>query len=212
MLLVLSVCDIRAVGPGVWNGWKGQLLRTLYYETELMLSGGFSEVIIARSGRSMPARPSARRSAIGPKRTARPMSSCTMNPICCRAARGTGAPCRILSRDANKAKKQLATMVRTHAFHAITEITLLSPDHPRLLSIVAAPARAAGANIADAQVFTTSDGRALDTILINRELPDDEDELRRAKSIGRMIEDVLAGKAEYIPEVIARKNRGKRKT
>jgi [protein-PII] uridylyltransferase len=44
MLLILTVCDIRAVGPGVWNGWKGQLLRTLYYETELLLAGGFSEV------------------------------------------------------------------------------------------------------------------------------------------------------------------------
>ena len=29
MLLVLTVCDTRAVGPGVWNGWTGQLLRTL---------------------------------------------------------------------------------------------------------------------------------------------------------------------------------------
>ena len=27
MLLVLTVADIRAVGPGVWNGWKGQLMR-----------------------------------------------------------------------------------------------------------------------------------------------------------------------------------------
>ncbi|NKF31659.1 bifunctional uridylyltransferase/uridylyl-removing protein, partial [Pseudomonas sp. BGM005] len=44
MLLILTICDIRAVGPGVWNGWKGQLLRTLYYETELLLAGGFSEV------------------------------------------------------------------------------------------------------------------------------------------------------------------------
>ena len=43
-LLVLTVCDIRAVGPGVWNGWKGQLLRTLYYETEPLLTGGFSKV------------------------------------------------------------------------------------------------------------------------------------------------------------------------
>jgi hypothetical protein len=38
MLLVLTVCDIRGVGPGVWNGWKGQLLRTLYWETEVVLS------------------------------------------------------------------------------------------------------------------------------------------------------------------------------
>ena len=43
-LAILTVCDIRAVGPGVWNGWKGQLLRNLYYETELMLNGGFSKV------------------------------------------------------------------------------------------------------------------------------------------------------------------------
>ena len=54
MLLVLTVCDIRGVGPGVWNGWKGQLLRTLYYETELLLTGGFSEV--SRAERAAAAR------------------------------------------------------------------------------------------------------------------------------------------------------------
>ena len=42
LLLILTVCDIRAVGPGVWNGWKGQLLRALYFETEPILTGGFS--------------------------------------------------------------------------------------------------------------------------------------------------------------------------
>jgi len=40
MLLVLTTCDIRAVGPGVWNGWKAQLLRTLFSETEATLSAG----------------------------------------------------------------------------------------------------------------------------------------------------------------------------
>ena len=39
MLLVLTICDIRAVGPGVWNGWKSELLRTLYLETESLLEG-----------------------------------------------------------------------------------------------------------------------------------------------------------------------------
>ncbi len=34
------MADIRAVGPGVWNGWKGQLLRELYYEAEAVMSGG----------------------------------------------------------------------------------------------------------------------------------------------------------------------------
>src|SRR6202451_59105 len=41
---ILAQADIRAVGPGVWNGWKAQLIRTLYYETEPVLTGGFSEV------------------------------------------------------------------------------------------------------------------------------------------------------------------------
>src|SRR5207248_124503 len=40
----LTTADIRGVGPGVWNGWKAQLLRSLYYETEPVLTGGFSEV------------------------------------------------------------------------------------------------------------------------------------------------------------------------
>ena len=44
LLLILTVADIKAVGPGVWNGWKGQLLRTLYYETEPILMGGHVSV------------------------------------------------------------------------------------------------------------------------------------------------------------------------
>ena len=44
LLTILTTADIRAVGPGVWNGWKAQFLRALYYETEPSLTGGFSEV------------------------------------------------------------------------------------------------------------------------------------------------------------------------
>src|SRR5262249_7328089 len=44
LLAVLTTADIRAVGPGVWNGWKAQLLRTPYYATQPLLPGGFSEV------------------------------------------------------------------------------------------------------------------------------------------------------------------------
>ena len=44
LLTVLTVCDIRGVGPGVWNNWKAQLLRGLYRETALALEGGLEEV------------------------------------------------------------------------------------------------------------------------------------------------------------------------
>jgi [protein-PII] uridylyltransferase len=38
-LLVLTVADIRAVGPGVWNSWKGQLMRELYQRVEALFRG-----------------------------------------------------------------------------------------------------------------------------------------------------------------------------
>src|SRR5262249_53618006 len=43
LLTILTTADIRAVGPGVWNGWKAQLLRALYYEIEPALTGGLSQ-------------------------------------------------------------------------------------------------------------------------------------------------------------------------
>jgi len=39
LLLVLTVADIRAVGPGIWNGWKGQLMRTLYQQVSRQFRG-----------------------------------------------------------------------------------------------------------------------------------------------------------------------------
>ena len=39
MLYVLSVADIKAVGPDVWTDWKGDLMADLYNRTMLILSG-----------------------------------------------------------------------------------------------------------------------------------------------------------------------------
>ena len=34
LLLVLTVADIQAVGPDIWNGWKASLMRDLYHRSE----------------------------------------------------------------------------------------------------------------------------------------------------------------------------------
>ncbi|WP_292595607.1 ACT domain-containing protein, partial [Mesorhizobium sp.] len=112
-------------------------------------------------------------------------------------------------READAAGKKLATMIKTHQFEAVTEITVLAQDHPRLLSVIAGACVAAGGNIVDAQIFTTSDGRALDTILISREFDRDEDERRRAERVGRLIEDVLSGKS-WLPEMIEKRTKPRR--
>ncbi len=209
LLLVLTICDIRAVGPGVWNGWKGQLLRTLYGETELMLSGGFSAAtnkVRAREAKQQ----LAQALADWPEKDRKSYLKLHYQPYLLTVRLEDQIRHAEFIREAKETGKPLATAVRTHSFHAITEITVLAPDHPRLLTVVAGACAAAGANIADAQVFTTTDGRALDTIMINREFDDDDDELRRAGRIGAMIEDVLAGR-KHLPEVIAHRTKHRRK-
>ena len=66
-------------------------------------------------------------------------------------------------------------------------------DSPYLLSTIAGACAAAGANIVDAQVFTTTDGLALDTIFVSREFDMDADEMRRARKIAETIEKSLRG-------------------
>jgi [protein-PII] uridylyltransferase len=209
MLLILTVCDIRAVGPDVWNGWKGQLLRTLYYETELLLKGGFSES--SRKERTVHIRHSLEDALSDwDEATRSKYVNLHYQPYLLSVDLNDQIRHTRFIRKSDEENKALATMVRTHSFHEITEITVLAPDHPRLLSIMTGACAAAGANIADAQIFTTSDGRALDTILINREFPNDEDETRRANNIGRLIEEVLSGQ-KHLPEILATRSKSRKK-
>ena len=89
--------------------------------------------------------------------------------------------------------RSLVTEVATDAFTGATELIVSAPDHPFLLSTIAGACAASGANIVDANVFTTNDGLALDTIYIGREFDMDEDELRRGARIAATIEKSLRG-------------------
>jgi len=48
LLTILTVVDIRSVGPGVWNGWKAQLMRDLYAAVEPVLQRSGDAVELAR--------------------------------------------------------------------------------------------------------------------------------------------------------------------
>jgi [protein-PII] uridylyltransferase len=61
-----------------------------------------------------------------------------------------------------------------------------------------------GANIVDAQIFTTTDGRALDTIAVSREFERDEDETRRAGRVADAIEKALQGTLR-LPDLLAKR-------
>ncbi|WP_279482734.1 [protein-PII] uridylyltransferase [Aureimonas sp. SK2] len=203
LLTILTVCDIRAVGPGVWNGWKGQLIRTLYAETEPMLTGGYSES--SREQRTLAAKAELRSRLAGWDEAAREaaVDHHYQNYFLSVPLEEQVRHAEFV-RDADAARKTFATIARTDRFRGVTEITVLAPDHPRLLSLIAGGCASAGANIADAQIFTMTDGWALDIVTLNREFTEDSDELRRADRIARTIEGLLNGR-EAIPALIARR-------
>ncbi len=203
LLTILTAADIKAVGPGVWNGWKSQLIRTLYYETEPVLTGGFSEVNRAQ------------RVALAQGEFKAEMKDWTPAEIDAYIALQYPAywlkvdlPQKIaharFMRAAAQTGKSLATNVSFPEARGVTELTVLAPDHPWLLSIIAGACATAGANIVDAQIFTTTDGRALDTIALSREFDHDEDEARRANRIASSIEKALRGEIK-LPEVVAQR-------
>jgi [protein-PII] uridylyltransferase len=201
MLLTLTVADIRAVGPGVWNGWKGQLLRTLYWETEVVLGGGHS--VIDRKARVEAAQETLRRLLPGwsdPEFDAYAQRHYPAYWLKVEPAR-QAAHAKLLHAMAAETRS-LATEVTTDAFHGVTAVTVVAPDHPRLLTGIAGACAAAGGNIVDAQIFTTTDGLALDTIFVSRAFERDDDELRRGQRIASNIEKTLRGEvrlAEIAP-------------
>ncbi len=208
MLMVLTVCDIKAVGPGVWNGWKGQLLRTLYFETEPIVTGGHSQVSrdkrVAAAKDELTAALADWAAGDRAKYLKRHYPAYWLR---------VDLPHKVahakLIRDADQNRRKLATVAEMHAFEGVTEITVLAPDHPRLLSIIAGACTAAGANIVSAQVFTTTRGEALDTIAIGREFADEADEMRRARRVSDLIEQALSGTVA-LRDIVAGK--GQRRT
>jgi len=190
LLLILTVADIRAVGPGVWNGWKGQLLRTLYAEAEPVLTGGHTSV--TRKERAADAQTAfahnfpdwdeGRRK----KELARHYDAYWLTVPLAQQLRHHALISKAPERD-------VITETQSDAFAAVTEITIYAPDHPRLLALITGACAAANANIIGAQIFTTADGMALDTILLRREFQQEADETRRAANVANTIARTLRG-------------------
>jgi len=190
LLIILTVADIRAVGPGVWNGWKGQLLRTLYAEAEPVLTGGHTAVSrrerVAEAQHEFFTRMTDWDEETRKAYAARHYEAYWLGTSAEKQLRHA----RLIS---NALPKSVVTGLETDAFTAITELTVYTPDHPRLLALITGACAAAGANIAGAQIFTTTDGMALDTILIQREFANEEDERRRGERIAELVRKALRG-------------------
>ncbi|MGH6895273.1 MAG: [protein-PII] uridylyltransferase [Geminicoccaceae bacterium] len=192
LLLIMTAADIRAVGPSVWNGWKGQLLRTLYHETDAALAGTDTGRRRERIAAAQEALAEALRG--WPDEAVRAFVERQDPRYWLSFATDVHRRHAELVRAAEEGGAQLTLDFQIDRFRDRTEMLLFTPDHPGLFMKVAGAIALSGASIVDARIFTTGDGMALDSFGIQN--ADDRTAVadpKRLERIRRNIELALEG-------------------
>ncbi|WP_170864098.1 [protein-PII] uridylyltransferase [Paracoccus sp. SM22M-07] len=159
MLLVLTVCDIRGVGPGTWNNWKAALLRTLHQETAAALENGLEE--LNRDKRQNEAKRSLRHMLVAKGWDARairaeiarhydaywPGLPTQSHAVFAELLRGIGPD-------------EIRIDLRADPDRDATRTAFVLSDHPGIFSRLAGALTLTGANVVDARTYTTRDGYA----------------------------------------------------
>ena len=200
LLLCLTVVDIRAVGPGVWNSWKRQLLSDLYEAAEEVLRLGHKQ-----KGRSerVAAKQEALRQALG-------LTATDFAALAKRLPESywIAEPEDILIHNAQhilaSTGSQLSIAAQYYPQRGATLITVYAADHPGLFYRIAGAIHLAGGNIIDARIHTTRDGVAVDNFLVQDPLGGafhSPDQLTRIRN---GIEDALSNRHRMITRLEAR--------
>jgi len=202
LLLILTVVDIRAVGPGIWNNWKAQLLTTLYDSAEEVLRLGHKQT--GRQER-IAARQERLRNVMGwgeagfaAYASRFPDSYWLSEPSDVLAAN------MALVADADLADRQFTIASIADAARGTTLVTVYAADHPGLFYRIAGGISMGGANIVDARIHTTKDGMALDNLVIQDPLGGPFDEPARLKRMEAAIADALAGRVKLADRLMAK--------
>ena len=192
LLVVLTVCDIRAVGPGIWNGWKGQLLRDLYSRAEQYMLGG--QPLENREERAEVVKAALReRLQDWPPEALEHHLHRGAASFWLSAELSDHEYWARLMRAADEKGEAITVDTRVHPFESFTELTVYTADHPGLFSRLAGAITVSGASIAGARIFTTTDGKALDVFSIQDM---DGRPISRPESIARLrrtIDKILSG-------------------
>ncbi|MEE8394251.1 MAG: [protein-PII] uridylyltransferase, partial [Rhodospirillales bacterium] len=200
LLLILTVADIRAVGPQVWNEWKAGLLRELYYRAMEAMTGGLpSERTAARVERA--------KAALRDR-----LSGWSDGEIEKHLARGYPDYWLIfdadtlfhhakLVRKAESEKLKLHIETRVEKSRDFTEIIIYTADDPGLFARIAGAMALGGASIVDAKIVTLANGMALDTFSIQDSQGRVFDNPGNLKKLWNRIEDSLSGKLHAAREL-----------
>lgn len=189
LLTVLTVCDIRGVGPGTWNNWKATLLRNLHSATAQALENGLED--LNRDFRENEAKKALRRALSNwPAKSLRAETARHYGPY------WQGLPTAAHVTFAGLLKglddNDVAVDLKPDADRDATRACFAMADHPGLFSRLAGALALVGANVVDARTYTSSDGFATAIFWIqdNDGAPFEESRLPRLRS---MITRTLAG-------------------
>ena len=200
LLLILTVSDIRAVSPKVWNGWKATLLRELYARVAEVLEGGLStterDARISRvkdmvSGLLADFSAAEREDFLS---LGYPSYWLGFDPESIeRHAR--------MIRDAKRRDAPLTVNADPLPARAVTEVVVYTADHAGLFSRIAGALAIAGASIVDARIHTLTDGMALDTFWIQDAAGGPYDTPHRLARLGALVEQALEGRLKLQSEI-----------
>ncbi len=193
LLLVLTVADIRAVGPGVWNGWKATLLRNLYYRAMEIMTGG------------LPAERRSARVGEAQDRLRQELADWPGELVEEQIARGyvdywlgfdtaTHSRHARVIRDAEERKLRLHIETRVDPSRDATELIIYTDDHAGLFSQIAGAMALGGATIVDARIVTLTTGMALDTFWVQNSRGGAFENPDRLKKLWTRIEDSIMGR------------------
>ena len=206
LLTVLTVCDIRGVGPNTWNNWKAMLLRQLYSQTADALEGGLEYV--NRDKREDEAKAALRDRLQGWDDAALQAES----------NRHYAPYWQGLSTDTQEIFATLLQGLGTDEIRIdlhpepardATRACFALADHPGIFSRLAGALALVGANVVDARTYTSKDGYATPVFWIQDAdgKPYDVERLPRLRG---MIEKTLRG--EVLPrEALAGRDRVKKR-
>ena len=166
LLLILTVVDIRAVGPGVWSDWKRSLLRTLFEAAEERLrlghkQHGRTELVDARQ-RDLATKLNWSARAIKAHARRLPDSYWLAEPLPWQIANAK----QVAAAEAHIGDAVPNVVADEDPESGATRVSVFTPDREGLFYRICAGLAAAGANIIDARIHTTGDGMALDNLLV----------------------------------------------